>query len=194
MKKVVLLKCFVMMQYFESFGLSNFSLSILWNMELQWYFNCFLQVLKPLNQVLSSLVDQEAGPQIEHDNLSFDGSYSVDEFEVRIMEPEKSGGPWQTRATIPMQSSENALTVWVVYSIVSLVLVIQLVLYTLGFICLLVVVLCWTECAGAYLDFLSGVVLEYDNKRKWNSLGHWNCLYARGGCCCERACALVFYW
>ncbi|PSR93371.1 Cleavage and polyadenylation specificity factor subunit like [Actinidia chinensis var. chinensis] len=71
-------------------------------------------VLKPLNQVLSSLVDQEAGPQIEHDNLSFDGSYSVEEFEVRIMEPEKSGGPWQTRATIPMQSSENALTVRVV--------------------------------------------------------------------------------
>ncbi|GFY84337.1 cleavage and polyadenylation specificity factor 160 [Actinidia rufa] len=44
-------------------------------------------VLKPLNQVLSSLVDQEA---------------------------EKSDGPWQTRATIPMQSSENALTVRVV--------------------------------------------------------------------------------
>ncbi|KAH7854835.1 hypothetical protein Vadar_018207 [Vaccinium darrowii] len=71
-------------------------------------------VLKPLNQVLSSLIDQEAGQQIEHDNLSFDGSYSVDEFEVRILEPEKSGGPWQTRATIPMQSSENALTVRVV--------------------------------------------------------------------------------
>ncbi|KAI8564669.1 hypothetical protein RHMOL_Rhmol03G0199400 [Rhododendron molle] len=71
-------------------------------------------VLKPLNQVLSSLIDQEAGQQIEHDSLSFDGSYSVDEFEVRIMEPEKSGGPWQTRATIPMQTSENALTVRVV--------------------------------------------------------------------------------
>jgi len=37
--------------------------------------------------------------------------YPIDEFEVRIMEPEKSGGPWQTKATIPMQSSENALTV-----------------------------------------------------------------------------------
>ncbi|XAR71785.1 hypothetical protein NMG60_11018197 [Bertholletia excelsa] len=71
-------------------------------------------VLKPLNQVLSSLVDQEVGHQIEHDNMSFDGSYSVDEFEVRILEPEKSGGPWQIRATIPMQSSENALTVRVV--------------------------------------------------------------------------------
>ncbi|KAI8032762.1 Cleavage and polyadenylation specificity factor subunit 1 [Camellia lanceoleosa] len=71
-------------------------------------------VLKPLNQVLSSMIDQELGHQIEHDNLSFDGSYTVDEFEVRILEPEKSGGPWQTKATIPMQSSENALTVRVV--------------------------------------------------------------------------------
>ncbi|XP_011101138.1 cleavage and polyadenylation specificity factor subunit 1 isoform X1 [Sesamum indicum] len=71
-------------------------------------------VLKPLNQVLSSLVDQEAGNQFEHDNLSSEGTYPVEEFEVRIMEPEKSSGPWQTRATIPMQSSENALTVRVV--------------------------------------------------------------------------------
>ncbi|XP_052191714.1 cleavage and polyadenylation specificity factor subunit 1 isoform X2 [Diospyros lotus] len=71
-------------------------------------------VIKPLNQVLSSLIDQEVGHQIEHDSLSVDGSYTVDEFEVRILEPEKSGGPWQTRATIPMQSSENALTVRVV--------------------------------------------------------------------------------
>ncbi|XLR27215.1 hypothetical protein S83_055115, partial [Arachis hypogaea] len=30
---------------------------------------------------------------------------------VRIMELDKSGGPWQTKATIPMQTSENALTV-----------------------------------------------------------------------------------
>ncbi|KAJ9679116.1 hypothetical protein PVL29_021139 [Vitis rotundifolia] len=74
-------------------------------------------VLKPLNHVLSSLVDQEAGHQLENDNLSSDElhrSYSVDEFEVRVLEPEKSGAPWQTRATIPMQSSENALTVRVV--------------------------------------------------------------------------------
>lgn len=70
-------------------------------------------VLKPLNQVLSSLVDQEAGQQIESDT-SFEGSYPVEEYEVRIMEPERSGGPWQSRATIPMQSSENALTVRVV--------------------------------------------------------------------------------
>ncbi|KAK9292408.1 hypothetical protein L1049_020376 [Liquidambar formosana] len=74
-------------------------------------------VFKPLNQVLSSLVDQEVGHQIENDNLSSDElhrTYTVEEFEVRILEPEKSGGPWQTRATIPMQSSENALTVRVV--------------------------------------------------------------------------------
>lgn len=85
-------------------------------------FLLFLQVLKPLNQVLSSLIDQEAGQQIEHDSSSFDGSYVVDEFEVRIMEPEKSGGPWQTRATIPMQTSKNALTVRVVTLLVSLLL------------------------------------------------------------------------
>lgn len=48
-------------------------------------------------------------------------TYSVEEFEVRIMEPEKSGGPWQTKATIPMQSSENALTVRVVTLFVSLI-------------------------------------------------------------------------
>lgn len=71
-------------------------------------------VLKPLNQVLSSLIDQEAGNQLEHDNLNTEGTYPVEEFEVRIMEPEKLNGPWQTRATIPMQSSEHALTVRVV--------------------------------------------------------------------------------
>ncbi|XLR00390.1 hypothetical protein S83_066588, partial [Arachis hypogaea] len=31
--------------------------------------------------------------------------------DVCIMEPDKSGGPWQTKATIHMQTSENALTV-----------------------------------------------------------------------------------
>ncbi|XP_051121150.1 cleavage and polyadenylation specificity factor subunit 1 isoform X2 [Andrographis paniculata] len=71
-------------------------------------------VLKPLNQVLSSLVDHEVGNQFEHDNLTSEGTYPVEEFEVRIMEPERSTGPWQTRATIPMQTSENALTVRVV--------------------------------------------------------------------------------
>ncbi|KAL3650446.1 hypothetical protein CASFOL_006849 [Castilleja foliolosa] len=71
-------------------------------------------VLKPINQVLSSLVDQEAGNQFEHDNFNSDGTYPVEEYEIRVMEPEKSTGPWQTRATIPMQSSENALTARVV--------------------------------------------------------------------------------
>ncbi|KAL7003209.1 hypothetical protein U1Q18_004367, partial [Sarracenia purpurea var. burkii] len=80
---------------------------------------CSVQVLKSLNQVLSSLIDQEVGHQIEHDNLSFDGSYSVEEFEVRVLEPEKSGGPSQTRATIPMQTPENALTVRVVSEVYS---------------------------------------------------------------------------
>ncbi|KAL4574864.1 hypothetical protein LXL04_021704 [Taraxacum kok-saghyz] len=70
--------------------------------------------VKPINQVLSSMVDQESGHQIEHDNLNLDGSYTVEEFEVRILEPESSGGPWQIKGTIRMQSSENALTVRVV--------------------------------------------------------------------------------
>ncbi|WVZ14862.1 hypothetical protein V8G54_012428 [Vigna mungo] len=70
-------------------------------------------VLKPLNQVIS-LVDQDVNHQNEGQNMNSDEQnrfYPIDEFEVRIMEPEKSGGPWQTKATIPMQSSENALTV-----------------------------------------------------------------------------------
>lgn len=70
-----------------------------------------------MNQVLSTLVDQEVGHQVENLNLGSDElhqTYTLDEFEVRILEPEKSGGPWQTKATIPMQSSENALTVRVV--------------------------------------------------------------------------------
>lgn len=71
-------------------------------------------VSKPLNQVLSTLVDQESAHQIEHDNLNSDGVYTVEEFEVRIMEPESSGGPWKTKGTIRMQTSENALTVRVV--------------------------------------------------------------------------------
>lgn len=71
-------------------------------------------VLKPLSQILSPPIDQEGGHQFENSNLSADElqrTYTVDEFEVRILEPEKSGGPWHTRVTIPMQSSENALTV-----------------------------------------------------------------------------------
>ncbi|KAH9678229.1 cleavage and polyadenylation specificity factor subunit 1 [Citrus sinensis] len=74
-------------------------------------------VLKPLNQVLSLLIDQEVGHQIDNHNLSsvdLHRTYTVEEYEVRILEPDRAGGPWQTRATIPMQSSENALTVRVV--------------------------------------------------------------------------------
>ncbi|MCH87456.1 cleavage and polyadenylation specificity factor subunit 1-like, partial [Trifolium medium] len=70
-------------------------------------------VPKPLNQVIA-LVDPDANHLTENQNLNSDEQnrfYSIEEFEVRIMEPEKSGGPWQTKATIPMQSSENALTV-----------------------------------------------------------------------------------
>lgn len=80
-----------------------------------------LQVQKPLNQVLSSMVDQDVG-HVENHNLSADElqqTYSVEEFEIRILEPEKSGGPWQTRATIAMHSSENALTIRVVTLLVS---------------------------------------------------------------------------
>ncbi|CAN1842644.1 Cleavage and polyadenylation specificity factor subunit 1 [Linum perenne] len=71
-------------------------------------------VQKPLNQVLSSLVDQDGNHQIESQNMTSDElhhTYTVEEYEVRILEPEKSGGPWQTKATIPMHTSENTLTV-----------------------------------------------------------------------------------
>ena len=80
------------------------------------------QVQKPLNQVLSSLVDQEGNHQIESQNMTSDelhNTYTVEEYEVRILEPEKSGGPWQTKATIPMHTSENALTVRMVTLFVS---------------------------------------------------------------------------
>ncbi|KAK1285584.1 Cleavage and polyadenylation specificity factor subunit 1 [Acorus calamus] len=74
-------------------------------------------VVRPLNQVLSSMLDQEIIHQVEHDGSTSDDlnrTYTIEEFEVRILEPDKSGGPWETRATIPMQTSENALTVRVV--------------------------------------------------------------------------------
>jgi len=84
-------------------------------------FNHSHQVLKPLNQVIA-LVDPDANNLTENQNLNSDEQnrfYTIEEFEVRIMEPEKSGGPWQTKATIPMQSSENALTVRMVTLMVS---------------------------------------------------------------------------
>ncbi|MQM02178.1 hypothetical protein Taro_034945 [Colocasia esculenta] len=71
-------------------------------------------VTRPLNQVLSSMMDQEFGHSIEQDNISSDDlqrTCTIEEFEVRILEPERAGGHWETRATIPMQPSENALTV-----------------------------------------------------------------------------------
>ncbi|XP_062185381.1 probable cleavage and polyadenylation specificity factor subunit 1 isoform X2 [Phragmites australis] len=74
-------------------------------------------VVHPLNQVLSSMAEQELGPHIENDVTSGDDLqkvYTVDEFEVRIMELEKPSGRWETRFTIPMQSFENALTVRIV--------------------------------------------------------------------------------
>ncbi|CAN6271048.1 unnamed protein product [Urochloa humidicola] len=74
-------------------------------------------VVRPLNQVLSSMADQELGLHIENDVAVGDDLqkvYTVDEFEVRIMELEKPSGRWETRFTIPMQPFENALTVRIV--------------------------------------------------------------------------------
>lgn len=73
--------------------------------------------VRPLNQVLSSMADQELGLHIENDVTIGDDLqkvYTVDEFEVRIMELGKPSGRWETRFTIPMQSFENALTVRIV--------------------------------------------------------------------------------
>lgn len=92
-----------------------------------------MQVHRPLNQVLSSLVDQEVGHQVDNPNLGPDElhqTYTMDEFEVRILEPEKSGGPWLTKATIPMQNSENALTVRVVILFVSYLFLVRCKLFS----------------------------------------------------------------
>nr|CAB3486600.1 unnamed protein product [Digitaria exilis] len=74
-------------------------------------------VVRPLNQVLSSMADQELGMHIENNGTVGDDLqkvYTVDEFEVRVMELEKSSGRWEARFTIPMQPFENALTVRIV--------------------------------------------------------------------------------
>ncbi|XP_015691983.2 probable cleavage and polyadenylation specificity factor subunit 1 isoform X3 [Oryza brachyantha] len=74
-------------------------------------------VVRPLNQVLSSMADQESVHHMDNDVTSTDDlqkTYTVDEFEVRILEPEKAGGHWETKSTIPMQLFENALTVRIV--------------------------------------------------------------------------------
>jgi cleavage and polyadenylation specificity factor subunit 1 len=55
-------------------------------------------VVRPLNQVLSSMADQELGLHIENDVTIGDDLqkvYTVDEFEVRIMELEKPSGRWR---------------------------------------------------------------------------------------------------
>lgn len=125
-------------------------------------------MLKPLNQVLSSLVDQEAGQQIESD-VSFEGSYPVEEFEVRIMEPDRSGGAWQSRATIPMQSSENALTVRVVTLYVSLYwtfvcvrVCASLILHGVNICCNIRDVLCGQKSLYMFLCSIT----EFHNTRK----------------------------
>lgn len=61
-------------------------------------------------------MDLDITHQTDQDGNSEDiqKTYTVEEFEVRILEPEKSGGQWETKASIPMQNFENALTVRVV--------------------------------------------------------------------------------
>uniref|UniRef100_A0ACD5YZV0 Uncharacterized protein n=1 Tax=Avena sativa TaxID=4498 RepID=A0ACD5YZV0_AVESA len=74
-------------------------------------------VVRPLNQVLSIMADQELVHHMDNDATSADDlqkTYTVEEFEVRVLELEKPGGRWETRSTIPMQSFENALTVRIV--------------------------------------------------------------------------------
>ncbi|WOL10817.1 cleavage and polyadenylation specificity factor subunit 1 isoform X1 [Canna indica] len=76
-----------------------------------------IPVVKPLSQVLSSIVDQDIAHLNDNDSSNSDDlqkTYTVDEFEIRILEPGKSGGQWETRTTISMQTSENALTARVV--------------------------------------------------------------------------------
>ncbi|XP_078447996.1 cleavage and polyadenylation specificity factor 160 isoform X2 [Wolffia australiana] len=71
------------------------------------------KVMRPLSQVLSSVMDQETAHPLEHEPLGVDEmakGYTIDEFEVRVLEPDKSGVHWETKATISMQPSENALT------------------------------------------------------------------------------------
>ncbi|OEL36614.1 putative cleavage and polyadenylation specificity factor subunit 1 [Dichanthelium oligosanthes] len=73
--------------------------------------------VRPLNQVLSSMADQDLGLHIENDvgiGDDLQKVYTVDEFEVRVMELEKLSGRWENRFTIPMQPFENALTVRIV--------------------------------------------------------------------------------
>ncbi|XP_057859514.1 cleavage and polyadenylation specificity factor subunit 1 isoform X2 [Cryptomeria japonica] len=71
-------------------------------------------VSRPVSQVLPSLVDQDSNHQTEVDGVGSEDvekSFIVDDFEVRILEPSKSGGLWEAKASIKMQTSENAITV-----------------------------------------------------------------------------------
>lgn len=63
------------------------------------------------------MADQESVHHMDNDVTSSDDlqkTYTVDEFEVRILQLEKPGGHWETKSTIPMQLFENALTVRIV--------------------------------------------------------------------------------
>ncbi len=63
------------------------------------------------------MADQESVHHMDNDVTSTDAlhkTYTVDEFEVRILELKKPGGHWETKSTIPMQLFENALTVRIV--------------------------------------------------------------------------------
>ncbi|XP_078166463.1 cleavage and polyadenylation specificity factor 160 isoform X1 [Carex rostrata] len=70
-------------------------------------------VIRQLSQLLSSMADQEMGQQMDMtvnpDDMQ--KTYTIEEFEVRVLESEKAGGRWETKATIPMQNFEHALTV-----------------------------------------------------------------------------------
>lgn len=59
------------------------------------------------------MADQEMGQQMDMTMNPDDmqKTYTIEEFEVRVLEPEKAGGRWETKATIPMQNFEHALTV-----------------------------------------------------------------------------------
>ncbi|KAJ3679867.1 hypothetical protein LUZ60_016145 [Juncus effusus] len=71
-------------------------------------------VIRPLNQVLQSMSDQESAQQIEINPDDMQKTYSIEEFEIRVLELEKSSSRWETKATIPMQNFEHALTVRIV--------------------------------------------------------------------------------
>lgn len=71
-------------------------------------------VSRPMSQILPSLVDQDSCHQTEAEGVGSEDvekSYIVDDFEVRILEPSKSGDLWEAKASIKMQMSENAITV-----------------------------------------------------------------------------------